>query len=265
MPYVSIKPGSGMGNQLFQVAALLGYAERYGHTPVFVEYPMPSKDHPDTAFRPHLWSRIPVRTELQQESNSWCTISLRTFTFEVPPFHAGNVMLEGYAQSEAYGPMKTKLPTLSSSLSAAMIPLPWQSMFFLHVRRGDYLHPANAHHVVDLRRYYKNCLQKLPAKYKCFVVSDDMEWCRSNLPSLDPQRQWIWCPTTLADTEVLFWMAACERGGICGNSTFSWWAAKFGWDARKKGQYFMPATWGHGPTFANTLDLYPPWAIVSSV
>jgi hypothetical protein len=260
MPYVSIKPSSGMGNQMFQVAALLGYAERYGHVPVFLEEPNPSTEHPETAFRADVWSKIPVRPELQQES--WVSLPLKTFVYESPPYVAANILLEGYAQCEAYGP--SKLPTFTPRLSPAMIPLAWHSMFFLHVRRGDYLHPANAHHAVNLWDYYRRCLREYRPYTPCFVVSDDMEWCRQNLPEVDSRRNWIWCPP-LPDTEVLFWMSVCEKGGICANSTFSWWAAKLGWNSRKKGRYFMPATWGTGSTFANTRDLYPSWAIVSRV
>jgi hypothetical protein len=244
-----------MGNQMFQVAALLGYAERHGYTPVFLEEPRPSAEHPNTAFNVKMWSGIPLKPELQHAS--WTVLKLETFVYEPPPFVEGNVLLEGYAQCEAYGP--AKLPTFAPRLSPAMIGLPWHQSFFLHVRRGDYLHPANAHHAVDLREYYWKCLQRFPNDLVCFVVSDDMDWCRANLPELDPGRQWMWCPP-LPDTEVLFWMSACA-GGICANSTFSWWAAKLGWDARKRGTYCMPATWGLGPTFANTRDLYPSWAI----
>lgn len=248
-----------MGNQMFQVAALLGYAERHGHSPVFLEEPGSSREHPETAFRAHKWANIPVRPELQKIS--WIPLKLGTFVYESPPYIADNVLLDGYAQCEAYGP--SKLPTFSPRLSTAMIGMPWHTLFFLHVRRGDYLHPANAHHAVDLRDYYRQSLAYFPKEMGCFVVSDDMEWCKANVPNLDPGRQWIWCPS-LPDTEVLFWMSACE-GGICANSTFSWWGAKLGHDARKKGRYIMPATWGHGPAFANTRDLYPSWANVSRV
>jgi hypothetical protein len=31
MPYVTVKLTSGLGNRFFQVAAMLGYAERHGH------------------------------------------------------------------------------------------------------------------------------------------------------------------------------------------------------------------------------------------
>ena len=244
---------------MFQVAALLGYAERHGHTPVFLEEPRPSAEHPQTAFRAHEWSRIPVRPDLQH--TAWIPLKLGTFTYEPPPFIAGNVMLEGYAQSEAYGP--SKLPTFSPKLSPSMISLPWHSMFFLHVRRGDYLHPANGHHAVDLRDYYCRCLRTFPREMACFVVSDDMEWCKVNVPELDPGRRWIWCPP-IPDTEVLFWMSSCA-GGICANSTFSWWAAKLGWDVKKKGQYHMPVPWGYGPTFSNTRDLYPSWAVIQTL
>jgi hypothetical protein len=134
----------------------------------------------------------------------------------------------------------------------------WHDTFFLHVRRGDYLHPLNRHHCVDLMEYYRHCLKAF-GDATCFVVSDDMEWCMESLPELLQKR--IWCSPDMSDAETLHWMSKCQRGGICANSSFSWWAAYFIHRSNSACRIFMPTPWGY-PPLAPVYDLYPSWAEV---
>jgi hypothetical protein len=270
MPYVSIKPSGGFGNQMFQIAAMLGYAERYGHTPVFIEKPRIGWEHAGrSAFdMSALFNNIPVLTKTVAWNIVKEPVDAAFSYIELPAYHDEHVLLEGYFQSDRYGPSDGMrlLGAPSGSLHPALIPHNWSSTFFLHVRRTDYLHPANAHHRVDLVEYYRECLRRmrLSEGRTCFVVSDDIDWCRRELPGLLPgwQGEWLFCPPTISDAETFFWMTACGLGGICANSTFSWWAAYF--LHRLKGaaaavQLFMPAVWGH-PPLPPARDIHPPWA-----
>jgi hypothetical protein len=159
-----------------------------------------------------------------------------------------------------------------ASLVAALAANDWSRTVFLHVRRGDYLSPANQHHHVDLVGYYREALALvggfIGSKGRdgvCFVVSDDIEWCQRVL--FDQIRDawngaWLWCPAELSDAETLYWTSMCARGGICANSTFSWWAAYFLW--RQFGDaatLVMPRPWGK-PPMPDRRDLYPAWATV---
>lgn len=266
MPLVAVNPASGFGNQLFMVAAALGYAERWGYEPVFWEEPHSSWEHKGSQFRIRaMFSQMRVLSAedrvgewvLLKESPEAC------YTY-VPLPNAGgkNVKLEGYFQSDLYGPSTFPTPPSPPALNASLIPHGWSNTFFLHVRRGDYLDPANAHHSVDLAEYWHRCLREMRGFRTCFVVSDDMDWCRRELVGIVGdawQGEWLWCPA-VSDVETFFWMRAC-RGGICANSTFSWWAA---WYIRRRvgdeATVYMPRVWGH--SMPPTRDLYPAWARV---
>ena len=88
----------------------------------------------------------------------------------------------------------------------------------LHVRKGDYL--GHNGFFVDLPvGYYTEAMSLTRGPY--LVFSDDIDWCRANLPGdclfMEHNR----------DYEDLFLMAACDEH-IMANSTFSWWGAWLG-------------------------------------
>lgn len=266
IPYVAIIPTSGFGNQLFMVAALLGYAEQHGHTPVFWDEPSSSWEHKGSQFRiKAMFPHIRVLTAAER-THPWTVVREqpeKVFTYASLPHIPGNVKLEGYFQSDFYGPSTFPTPPSPPLLTPALLALPWHTTFFLHVRRGDYLHPSNSHHVVELRDYWRQSLTTMDPNCTCFVVSDDMEWCQKELVEIvgDAWKgQWAWCPTECSDVEAFFWMQACDVGGICANSTFSWWAAWY--LVRRIGPTvccFMPRQWGTYP-LPPTTHLGPAWA-----
>jgi hypothetical protein len=99
----------------------------------------------------------------------------------------------------------------------------------LHVRKGDYL--AHNGFFLDLGvEYYAEAMSRTQGPY--LVFSDDIDWCRANLPGdclfVEHNR----------DYEDLFLMAACDEH-IMANSTFSWWGAWLG-----RGRAMMPRQWG---------------------
>jgi hypothetical protein len=269
MPYVAIAPTSGLGNQLFMMAAALGYAERWGYEPVFWDEPASSWEHKGSRFRIRaMFPQIRV-LNVADRMGEWVVIKESpdaVFTYTPLPNAGGrNVKLEGYFQSDFYGPSVFPTPPSPPALSAELIAHRWSNTFFLHVRRGDYLHPSNAHHAVDLSAYWRTCLALMDPAWTCFVVSDDMDWCRRELVGIvgDAWKgQWLFSPTDLSDVETFFWMRACGKGGICANSTFSWWAA---WYVRQRvgasAHLYMPHKWGNAP-MPPTRHLYPAWAIV---
>lgn len=307
--YVTAKLCGGFGNQLFQVAAMLGYAERSGgrHVPVFLEEfvgdGVKSWEHPSSSLRVRdFFPSIPVVA--QNVVDHWMVVKEKPencYTFVALPVLDGHhVLLDGYFQSERYFPADVEkagfptspplplfapaalqaLPSPSSTTGAfatfaTLAATDWSRTFFLHVRRGDYMSPANRHHCVDLSGYYREALAVFdgaaasvgedPATWTCFVVSDDIAWCREafagDLGSAW-RGTWLFCPADLTDAETLYWTALAGLGGICANSTFSWWAAFFVWrQAKAAARLFMPRPWGH-PPLPPRRDLYPAWVTV---
>lgn len=112
--------------------------------------------------------------------------------------------------------------------------------FFLHVRLGDYL--KCRHHLVDLTNYYETCLTKVfeQDKFaKVYMFSDDVENIYKMYPNL---KKFNFQIISEKDHVVsLFMMANCSRGGICANSTFSWWGSYLNPNPNKR--VFMPGTW----------------------
>jgi hypothetical protein len=265
MWYVTIEPSGGFGNQMFMVAAMLGYADLYGHTPVFLKLVDGSNDHPTSVCKvSELFSNISIRPELSDLP--WQTIQEapgNAFTYRSLPDIQGHVRLKGYFQSERYFPKQgisvSLYPPMFSCIS--YMKCDWPNTFFLHIRRGDYLHPLNTHHNISLLPYMRKCLTEYDSeRHTCFVVSDDIEWCRRELPFLIPEwSKWMFCSSECSDLETLFWMQLCMQGGICANSSFSWWSAYFLHKKEPIVRIFMPAQWGT-PPLPPARDLHPSWA-----
>lgn len=263
MPYVSVVLSDGLGNRLFQIAAMLRYSAVHGHTPVFLEDHLCENPHGGVDVR-LLFPAIP--TIRLSDSEAWEELredGCDVFRYKEMPVCAGNTLLRGYFQnwqnvagSAGFGPIHAFL--------AWAAPLR-KNTAFLHIRRGDYLHPDCMHHCIELHEYYERCL---PLYYgaQILVCSDDIAWCRKEVPRayghIIPADAWIWCER--GPLETLAEMAACERGGICANSTFSWWGAWFGRGLDASRIYCMPTVWGEFP-LPPAVDIWPPWVMQVAV
>jgi hypothetical protein len=105
---------------------------------------------------------------------------------------------------------------------------------FVHVRRGD----ANfgLHQYLDDRAYYSRALLRAKQEHSeklqsLLICSDDIEWCRTVLPEAIGAIVGGEVQVRFLDADemvTMATMAACELGGICANSSFSWWAAFIG-------------------------------------
>lgn len=259
MPYVCSRISDGLGNRFFQVAAALGYAEKHGHTPVFVKDWIVETNHkgPKTIFDyfPALQT-IPIMPgwTLMEEAGGDC------YKYNPLPAVSNHAFLKGYFQSEKYFPAAGVVrPSILGGLEDR-----YRNFAFLHVRRGDYLLPVCAHHKVDLTAYYRYALSLFAdSGTRIVVCSDDIAWCRTHLAAtygdLIAADRWEFLAEGASDFETLRAMTACGAGGICANSTFSWWGAYWGHTAHPRAIYAMPALWGH-PPLPQTQDLYPGWA-----
>lgn len=102
---------------------------------------------------------------------------------------------------------------------------------FVHVRRGDYVGSGFDIGLVE-HGYYGRALAALMAgagevPAPILVCSDDIAWCRGQaaLAGLGPRVEWV---DGLDEVDTLFLMAMCTHGGVCANSTYSWWGAFLG-------------------------------------
>jgi hypothetical protein len=263
MPFVSVRLSDGLGNRFFQIAALLGYAEKHGHTPILVDsWIEHNKSHPGPKTIKDFFPDISVYyTPPEGDWKIYKEDGANCFTYVDIPYCPGHVKLEGCFQSEKYFPSQFSIPKLLQNYLWNATNVNLENAVFLHVRRGDYLNPYCAHHHVDLGAYYRRALACV-GRGPVVVCSDDIPWCKSVLPTMYSDlvwpQEWIFLEG-LSDYETLAVMTRCGRGAITANSTFSWWGAY--WGVAKRYAWFFPDTWGH-PPLPSARDIYPAGATV---
>ena len=97
----------------------------------------------------------------------------------------------------------------------------------IHIRRGDYLHPQYYSwywHLEDTD-YYQKAIAYVKRKLGVctfFVFSDDIEWCRTNLPL---ERAYYIDWNKGADSVYDKYLMSHAKANIIANSTFSFWGA----------------------------------------
>lgn len=251
--YVSVVLSDGLGNRLFQIATLLGYAERFGHTPVLIKSFILNTTHNSADKLFQLFPSLRIQENMNVEWNTVLETPENVFSYR--PFERieGHVLLRGFYQHPQYAPSSGIVCDILRTL--ALPEFPYNQSAYLHVRRGDYLSPYTRHHRVDLMEYYKRALVFFPQSATILVCSDDEEWCRRELmPTLGDSR--LTLVSGLDALETLALMSRCELGGICANSSFSWWGGYFNRAAQK--MIVFPDTWGY-PPLPPAHGLYPSW------
>jgi hypothetical protein len=248
----------GLGNQLFQVAAAIVYAEE---TQRNILIPLEQSqihntgiEYADTIFKdfPRI-DRVVDGTAIEQLKAAGFSIHPGEPGFEPWSIEnlQGNILLHGYFQY--YPPIgkheelirKTFLSGLSSTLNKSWVGI--------HVRRGDFLKPPFSDvHYVQTETYYRAALEKFKDKEIEFkIFSDDLEWCKSQLFFQDLEKKEFVEETN--EIRALSLMASCSGGFICANSTFSWWGAFLG-AYKYRSPICVPNEWMRG---FDTRELFP--------
>ena len=178
--------------------------------------------------------------------------------------HIANEIHEDFAFREDYlNPCKEYIDSLDSP------PI------FLHIRQSDNIGREEYHPILPLT-YYEEALKEFPEDTPCFVLTDDIEWCKKqsffdndrfmfNENNDRYQYQTIdglgRMQNTLLPQVDLCLMSLCS-GAITANSSFSWWGA---WLQNGRGKVVAPdpKNWfGTAMTHLDTSDIVPvQWTI----
>jgi hypothetical protein len=217
-----------LGNQLFQIASLMGIAEKTLHKAVIPQ-----------------WQYRQYFEGLPDEMNTTGKlINEVNFHYDLNQFNElvkeGNFDILGWLQSEKYWNDATifklkdceKLETPTIGLS---------------VRRGDYVDNPN-YVLLQINYYLNGLLQFNLSEFNIIVFSDDIEYCKIHFSCLNnvqfAQGNAI---------QQLTLMSKCH-GFVISNSTFSWWGAYLG-----EGTTVRPNCLFDGELFrtSNSKDFYP--------
>lgn len=260
MALLTVELTEGLGNRLFRIAAAMGYAERWNMEFVFVAPLVRANPHSHTNPLDEICQLYPkVRVLTSFDSGTWALWADHPLNaFSYAPFSGKptcNIILKGYFQTELYWPKTRKhvmpvLPHVSTSID-------FSHTYFIHVRLGDYVGTPHELPLFDI--YYPTAIKEIKKhdpEAEFLLISDNVEQAATLIKRVETD---VIVPTAkLRDIEWLWIMSQCA-GGICANSTFSWWGAAVGFHEGKK--YIMPQEWIH-PSMGVVRNLHPVWATV---
>jgi len=257
---------NGFGNQLFEVAAMLGYAERHGLQPVLDLEKVSVNAYAHSKTLVTDWYHDIVVTPLPVEHTTVREGGHATdYTDLAPP--QGAVVLDGWFQSPKYFPTPALLrkhihppQALVDDVRSRWPVADDPRAVCMHIRRGDYALVAKKMLLDTKEDYYQRSLAAMAerlgasedAPAPLAVFSDDLEWCRTFFEN-NPQRSYtVTYVRDQRDVHELALMSVFKHHIIC-NSTFGWWGAVFAdspdviapypWDALSDSKDIYMAHW----------------------
>lgn len=285
---IAVRLMGGLGNQLFQYAFGRQAADRLG-VPLALDLRWFDHFDPVTTPRAYELGRYPIRaaiappkslpaypprflSRLAQPLLDRLTGRMRAYERHQPGFHPDsavprdNTLYIGYWQSEKY------FPDVADQLRVEFAPrtppdapnaeyadaIRGCEAVSVHVRRGDYAstpHVNTVHGLAPLD-YYREAIRRIRGAVSAarfFVFSDDLAWCRENLP-LGPSAVFVQGNDGDRAFEDLRLMSLC-RHHVVANSSFSWWGAWLNPNPDKV--VIAPRRWFADPSI-DTTDLVPP-------
>lgn len=166
-----------------------------------------------------------------------------------------NYYLNGYWQSEMFfkenkEQVRKDFSYASDSINDFLIKNHFENQVTvsLHIRRGDYVDAIDMYPLQTID-YYKKALELIGTYDTIIVFSDDIEWCKNNLPF-----ERIIFSEGFTNVEDLTLMSKCNHN-IIANSSFSWWGAYLNNNPHKK--IIAPKKWYGSKMNIDTKDLLP--------
>lgn len=223
---ITISLCGGLGNQLFQIAAATFIAKKNQCKvclPKITETHHSKQNYYDTILRN--WH--------PEETTSLAQVHEKSYEYQ--DWKVTDVQLCGYFQNYKY--------IDSDFVESLVLPeTPILDGAFLHIRGGDYVNHW-LHHV-DLKNYYQSAIQMFPRGTKFYIFTNDISYAKT-LSFLDTiNYEFV---DEKDEVHTLSLLKNCKLGGICANSTFSWWGAYLNRNART---LVVPSKW------FNTSDIY---------
>lgn len=224
----------GLGNQLFQVSSAYFMAKQKNMMLVLL-YKRNGQDmthnSPDE-FMKTIFSYFNY-TYYENINISKLKIYHEAKCFEYNPDiinEDANYLLSGYFQHKKYITNDAEIVSILKNneiCNRLLLEYPLlNDSFFIHVRMGDYTKNAKLYYL-DKDSYYKQAIDYILERNNnahFFILSDDVEFIK-NYPLFENINKTI--ISNMNSLDSLYFMSLCKKGGICANSTFSGWGAKF--------------------------------------
>jgi hypothetical protein len=252
----------GLGNQMFQIAAAfcVGFHNRCPvYIPLITNNNNPHRkdlQYSETIFKHfglifNLENDSPqlkqLLTHYKYESHKGHTLYAPYKAWDPKEVAPGTIMTSYYQYYPALEPREYEIRCLflegirSYIDKLAHLNIDEKTTAFVHVRRGDYLINKELNALTP--QYYfitlNLILKVLPYITKIYVISDDMEWVKSQIIFKSNVIEFF---ESKDELECMALMSLCKAGAICANSTFSWWGAFLGAHSIRA-PVFVPEHW----------------------
>ena len=221
-----------LGNSMFQIAASIGYARKYGYqwaadtgsgvsdpySSIHKVFPNLPKENFGGGNRYH------------EHPNAQCPLhgvhfNDCHFDYHPIPNLGPNVAITGFFQSWKY--FEGQDEEIKKVFALPHVE-GYEDYVSIHVRRGDYVQHAGSFPPITVD-YIEEAMQNVPSK-KYVFFSDDIQWCKDNFAPYDLGN--IIYSEGRNERDDLSLMASCGHH-IIANSTFSWWGAYLGHNPNK--------------------------------
>jgi hypothetical protein len=220
MVYYIPKIYGGLCNQLFQIFSVMGMAKRdnvdFGLINNLIDQTM-VKFHSGkkTFFNDFL---IKLKPFFIDNIKDYHHITENNSNFLI---NNKNIVFDGYFQDYKL------LKFLGNDLIKGYLNFPEKDLskynldnaFYIHFRRGDYV--GNAFHSVLNDNYYSEAIKEYPEDATILISSNEKNYGLSK--GFLENRNVIFIDESEVTTLEI--MSKCRWGGICANSSFSWWGS----------------------------------------
>jgi len=249
--YVSCNFQGQLGNQMFQVAAAIGYALDHGCKAIF-----PSGKQAVSGISNFEYVFHRLNTEYIPEKGKYTyyeSHNTSNVIYKNIPYEKGRyICLDGGYQSPKYFERHEKqireifAPSeeLRQKILKKYKKLLKGETVALHLRTFI---PDGRVPLVDglggaTWTYFLEAMDQFPKTYTFLVFSDDIKWVRENFPPTDKRLRFIGENPYWID---FYLMSMCKHQIVSPESTFSWWAAWLNENPNKK--VIIPHLWASNP------------------
>jgi hypothetical protein len=262
----------GLGNQLFQIFAIIAYSLKHGKPFKFVYTDMV----PSITPRHSYWESF-LKSLKAFTINAYPSVNTQVITYndtdyrELPASSSEHTIFDGYFQSYKYFEERQndifrliQLEKQKTECLTKYAEIDLKNTISLHFRMGDYKHLAHFHPIMGFN-YYKNALthilsscqyQRWKVVYFCEAEdNNDAINIINSLAEVFPLLTFEKASDQMADWEQILVMSGCTHH-IIANSSFSWFGAYF--NSNKDKIVCYPNIWfgGRGANIRMD-DLFP--------
>ena len=237
---IGIYLNGGLGNMMFQIAALEDMGRRSGLQTCYpglderLAILIKTANHSQNAFEYlEIFKNFDWYKNYQDQPVFKHTFNIPHKYVRIEPMDES--LYYGYFQSEMYFDRDTTLKLFEPAghILEVVDKYDYTNSCSIHIRRGDYVGKYKGVYYVPDCDYYNAAIDKVKASHY-FVFSDDPEWCYANFEGDD------FTFVGEQDYVELFMMARCTHN-IIANSSFSWWGSYLNQNPDKK--IIAPSSW----------------------